>query len=40
MAQIIDGKKIAQEIKDELREKVLALQEEGVSVSRRDSGWR
>lgn len=33
MAQIIDGKKIAQEIKDELREKVLALQEEGVSVS-------
>lgn len=33
MAQIIDGKKIAQEIKDELREKVLALQEKGVSVS-------
>ena len=33
MAQIIDGKKIAQEIKDELREKILALQEEGVSVS-------
>lgn len=33
MAQIIDGKKIAQEIKDELREKVLALQEAGVSVS-------
>ena len=33
MAQMIDGKKIAQEIKDELREKVLALQEEGVSVS-------
>ncbi len=33
MAQIIDGKKIAQEIKDELREKVLALQEEGISVS-------
>ena len=33
MAQILDGKKIAQEIKDELREKVLALQEEGVSVS-------
>ena len=26
-------KKIAQEIKDELREKVLALQEEGISVS-------
>ncbi len=33
MAQMIDGKKIAQEIKDELREKVLALQEEGISVS-------
>lgn len=30
MPQIIDGKKISQEIKDELREKVAALKEKGV----------
>ena len=33
MAQIIDGKKISQEIKEELREKVSALKEEGISVT-------
>jgi len=31
MAQIIDGKKISQEIKDELKEKVAKLKKEGVS---------
>lgn len=30
MAQLIDGKKISQEIKDELREKVASLQEQGI----------
>lgn len=30
MAQIIDGKKISQDIKDELKEKVTALKEEGM----------
>ena len=30
MAQLIDGKKISQEIKDELREKVAAMKEQGV----------
>ena len=33
MAQIIDGKKISQEIKDELREKVAAYKEQGISIS-------
>lgn len=33
MAQIIDGKKISQEIKDELKEKVTALKEQGTEVS-------
>lgn len=30
MAQLIDGKKISQEIKDELKEKVAALKEQGI----------
>ena len=30
MPQIIDGKRISQEMKDELREKVAALKEKGV----------
>ena len=30
MAQIIDGKKISQDIKDELKEKVTALKEAGM----------
>lgn len=33
MAQIIDGKKISQEIKDELREKVDTYKEQGISIS-------
>lgn len=33
MTQIIDGKKISQEIKDELKEKVAALKEQGTEVS-------
>lgn len=33
MAQIIDGKKISQEIKDELREKVASLKEEGKEAA-------
>ena len=33
MAQIIDGKKISQEIKDELREKVATYKEQGISIS-------
>lgn len=33
MAQIIDGKKIAQEIKDELKEKVTALRERGKEAT-------
>ena len=32
-AIIIDGKKIAQDIKDELKEKVAALSERGIKVS-------
>ena len=30
MAVIIDGKKVSQEIKDEVKEKVAALKEEGI----------
>lgn len=33
MAKIIDGKKISQEIKDELKERVAALKEKGVQVT-------
>lgn len=33
MAAIIDGKKISQEIKDELKSKVAALKEEGVEIT-------
>ena len=33
MTQIIDGKKISQEIKDELREQVAKLKEQGTNVS-------
>lgn len=33
MAKIIDGKKISQEIKDELKERVAALKEKGVKVT-------
>jgi len=33
MSQLIDGKKISAEIKDELREKVAALKEQGVEIS-------
>ena len=33
MAQIIDGKKISQEIKDELKEKVTALKDTGTEVA-------
>ena len=33
MAKIIDGKKISQEIKDELKERVAALKEKGVEVT-------
>lgn len=33
MAKIIDGKKISQEIKDELRDKVTELKEEGIEVT-------
>lgn len=33
MAQIIDGKKISQEIKDELKEKVATLKEQGISIA-------
>lgn len=32
MAEIIDGKKISQEIKDELKEKVAELKEQGISI--------
>lgn len=32
MAKIIDGKKISQEIKDEIKEKVAELKEKGISV--------
>ena len=32
MAQIIDGKKISQQIKDEVKEEVSRLKEEGVEV--------
>lgn len=32
MYQIIDGKKISQEIKDELKEKVAALKEQGKQI--------
>ena len=32
MPQLIDGKKISAEIKDELKEKVRKLKEDGVSV--------
>lgn len=33
MYQLIDGKKISQEIKDELKEKVAALKEKGISIT-------
>lgn len=33
MPQIIDGKRISQEIKDELKEKVAALKEQGIEVT-------
>ncbi|MDD7402843.1 MAG: bifunctional methylenetetrahydrofolate dehydrogenase/methenyltetrahydrofolate cyclohydrolase FolD [Butyribacter sp.] len=33
MATLIDGKKISQEIKDELKEKVAKLKEDGISIS-------
>lgn len=33
MAQIIDGKKISQELKDELKEKVAKYKEEGVEIT-------
>lgn len=33
MAEIIDGKKISQDIKDEVREKVLGLKEKGEEIS-------
>lgn len=33
MAQIIDGKKISQEIKDELKEKVAAYKEQGITIT-------
>ena len=33
MAQIIDGKKISQEIKDELKEKVAAYKEKGYEIT-------
>ena len=33
MYQIIDGKKISQEIKDELKEKVAGLKEQGKNVA-------
>ncbi len=33
MAQIIDGKKISQDIKDELKEKVRALKDTGKEVA-------
>lgn len=32
MAELIDGKKISQEIKDELKEKVAKLKEQGISI--------
>ena len=32
MAELIDGKKISQEIKDELKEKVAELKEQGISI--------
>lgn len=32
MAKLIDGKKISQEIKDELKEKVAKLKEQGISI--------
>ena len=33
MAKLIDGKKISQEIKDEVKEKVARLKEEGIRIS-------
>ena len=33
MAEIIDGKKISQEIKDEVKSKVEALKEDGIEVT-------
>ena len=33
MAEIIDGKKISQEIKDEVRDKVAMLKEDGIEVT-------
>ena len=33
MAQIIDGKKISKELKDELKEKVAKYKEEGVEIT-------
>ena len=33
MYQLIDGKKISQEIKDELKEKVAVLKEKGISIT-------
>ena len=37
MAQIIDGKKISQDIKDELKEKVTALKDTGMPSKNRQS---
>ena len=34
MAEIIDGKKISQEIKDELKEKVAAMHAQGSGILR------
>ena len=39
MYQIIDGKKISQEIKDELREKVTALKGQGKQRRRRNRSF-
>lgn len=33
MAEIIDGKKVSQDIKDELKVKVAELKEKGIEVS-------
>lgn len=40
MAQIIDGKKISTQIKDEVKEQVAALKQKGIDVTfGRDSDW-
>ena len=38
MAELIDGKRISQEIKDELKEKVAELKGQGISVCLSHSG--